>query len=93
MPDAIRIHVIVKGQVQGVYYRAGIREQALALGLTGWVRNLSNGNVEFEAQGAQEHLDSLLLWAQTGPPAAMVEGLSCNPCAAQPAEQDFAIVR
>ena len=93
MPDATRIHVIVKGQVQGVYYRAGIQEQALALGLTGWVRNLSNGNVEFEAQGAQEHLDSLLLWAQTGPPHAIVEGLSCNPCAAQPAEHDFAIVR
>ena len=93
MPATLRIHVIVKGQVQGVFYRAGIQDQALALGLTGWVRNLSNGNVEFEAQGAQEHLDSLLLWAQTGPPAAIVEGLSCNPCEAQPSECDFTIVR
>jgi acylphosphatase len=88
-----RIHVIVKGRVQGVYYRASTQEQAQALGLTGWVRNLANGDVEFEAQGSQDKLDSLLLWAQNGPARAQVTTLSCNHCTLQTGENAFNVVR
>lgn len=88
-----RIHVIVKGRVQGVYYRASAQEQAQAIGLTGWVRNLDDGNVELEAQGTQEQLDSLLLWAQRGPSRAEVENLLCNPCSIQNGETDFLVQR
>lgn len=87
-----RIHVVVKGKVQGVYYRASTQAQAQALGLTGWVRNLANGDVEFEAQGSQDKLDSLLLWAQKGPARAQVATLSCNPCTPVTGETDFNVV-
>ena len=84
-----RIHVIVKGRVQGVYYRSSTQDRAQALGISGWVRNLPNGDVEFEAQGGQEQLDSLLLWAQQGPARAQVEKLVCNPCPTQANEAGF----
>lgn len=88
-----RIHVIVKGRVQGVYYRASTQEQAETLGLTGWVRNMENGDVEFEAQGTQEQLDNLLLWAQKGPTRAQVTSVQCNPLELKTGETGFALLR
>ena len=75
MEKVKRAHAIVWGRVQGVYYRASTRDQALALQLTGWVRNLADGNVEFEAQGEADKVDSLLRWAEQGPPNARVSKL------------------
>lgn len=93
MPEQQRIHVIVKGQVQGVYFRASTQEQAEAIGITGWVRNLDNGDVEFEAQGEQERLDSLLLWARRGPTRARVEQLVCRDCTPVSGENGFGVRR
>ena len=47
------VHIVVCGQVQGVFFRASAQAQALELGLTGWVRNLSNGTVEVHAEEPQ----------------------------------------
>ena len=91
--DQRRIHVIVSGKVQGVYYRASTQEQAQALGLTGWVRNLANGDVEFEAQGRHEQLDSLLQWARRGPTRAQVQTVTSTPCAVRAGESTFDVVR
>ncbi len=66
-----RIRAIVSGRVQGVSYRASTTHKARALGLVGWVRNLSNGNVELEAEG--DHVDALIEWCKQGPPAAQVD--------------------
>jgi len=66
-----RIRVIVSGRVQGVSYRASTAKKAGQLGLVGWVRNLSNGDVEIEAEGAQ--VDALLEWCKQGPPHARVD--------------------
>ena len=93
MSEQKRIHVVVKGIVQGVFYRSSAQEKAQALNITGWVRNLQNGDVEMEAQGTQEQLDSLLLWAQSGPSPARVDSVSCNPCDAKHDEQDFLVLR
>jgi acylphosphatase len=66
------VNVLVKGRVQGVFYRQSTRETASALGLSGWVRNLRDGRVEIEASGPREQLVKLLAWCNEGPPHAMV---------------------
>jgi len=68
-----RVNVIVSGRVQGVYYRASTQEKAQSLNLSGWVRNLPDGNVEFEAEGSEEDVDALIMWAWSGPAAARVD--------------------
>lgn len=63
----------VRGRVQGVFYRASMREEARKLGLTGWVRNRTDGTVEALVQGDAAQIDALVAWARMGPPAAAVE--------------------
>lgn len=62
----------VTGRVQGVYFRASTREQALRLGLAGWARNLPDGSVDVLAAGDAEAVDALAAWLQRGPPQARV---------------------
>jgi len=68
-----RIHLIVKGRVQGVYYRASAQREAKRLGLTGWVVNRPDGSVEIVAEGEEDQVKDLLAWAQHGPATARVE--------------------
>ena len=70
-----RIHGVVHGQVQGVSYRWSMEQQATRLGVAGWVRNLPDGRVEFEAEGTSEAVAALLEWARTGPAYARVDRL------------------
>ena len=63
----------VSGNVQGVWFRAATREQALALHLRGFARNLVDGSVEVVATGDAGALDALAAWLQEGPPLARVE--------------------
>lgn len=63
---------VVSGRVQGVWFRASTREQAIALHLQGVARNLPDGNVEVLATGATPALDALEAWLQHGPPLARV---------------------
>lgn len=67
---------IVDGRVQGVFYRAGTREQASNLGLAGYAKNLPGGEVEVLAVGDVAALDALEQWLQRGPPAAKVASVS-----------------
>ncbi|GGY33199.1 acylphosphatase [Rhodanobacter panaciterrae] len=67
---------IVSGRVQGVFYRASTREQALRLGLVGHAKNRLDGSVEVLASGAANALDALERWLQHGPPAAKVDVVS-----------------
>ncbi|GAB3386824.1 acylphosphatase [Lysobacter fragariae] len=64
---------IVKGKVQGVWFRASTREQADALGLRGHARNLADGSVEVLAVGEPAAIDQLARWLQRGPPMARVD--------------------
>jgi acylphosphatase len=68
-----RVHVIVRGVVQGVGFRWATRRQAAGLGLAGYVRNRAGGAVEIIAEGSLEAVDRLLAWARHGPPGAVVE--------------------
>ncbi|GAA4308682.1 acylphosphatase [Compostibacter hankyongensis] len=80
-----RIHksIMVTGKVQGVYYRAATREQALALGVTGTVENRADGTVVLEAEGEAAAVDALIRWCRQGPPAAEVTGLTVTEGAVQ----------
>jgi acylphosphatase len=65
----------VSGKVQGVFYRASTREQALALGLTGYARNLPDGAVDVLACGDARAIEALERWLWQGPAAARVAGV------------------
>lgn len=64
---------VVSGGVQGVWFRASTRGQAVALGLRGHAVNLDTGDVEVVAAGAPDALETLARWLQVGPPLARVE--------------------
>ena len=66
-------NIIVTGLVQGVFFRAHIKEQAKKLGITGWVQNRSDGSVEVHAEGRADALQRLEEWCGHGPDAALVE--------------------
>jgi acylphosphatase len=71
----IRRRAIVHGRVQGVGFRYAAREHAHALGLTGLVRNRSDGTVEAEFQGAVAAVEQILDWLHQGPPDAHVSAV------------------
>jgi acylphosphatase len=73
MPTA---RFIVSGRVQGVFYRASCREQALSLNVVGHAENRFDGSVEVLASGSVEALDALERWLRRGPPAAQVDAVS-----------------
>jgi len=93
MGDNTRVNMIVEGTVQGVYFRASTREKALQLGLTGWVRNLTDGRVEFEAQGPAQAVEELVIWAKQGPEHARVTQAKRIDISTLPGEQSFQITR
>lgn len=68
-----RIHLVVRGRVQGVYFRASAQREARQLGLTGWVKNRNDGAVELVAEGEEDQVKDLLAWAQNGPATARVD--------------------
>lgn len=65
-------HLRISGRVQGVGYRDALRSEALARGVSGWVRNRRDGTVEAVAQGSADAIDALVAWARRGPPPARV---------------------
>ena len=73
MEEQGALEAIVKGRVQGVFFRRFVEEHAEQLQLNGYVRNLPDGDVEVMAEGAKEKLIKLLERLKTGPPASMVK--------------------
>jgi acylphosphatase len=74
----ICVRCMVAGRVQGVFFRASAREEALRLGLTGQARNLPDGRVEVLACGEPEAVKGLREWLRRGPPQAEVTGVACE---------------
>jgi acylphosphatase len=78
MASPARIHILVSGQVQGVYFRENTRKKAEELGISGWVRNMLDGRVEIMAEGNREKLEELARWAEQGPAFAKVDDLQTD---------------
>jgi len=70
-----KVHVIISGRVQGVWFRADTKQKAEQLGITGWVRNTFDGNVEAVFEGDEENIKEMLDWCHHGPPSAEVENV------------------
>ena len=71
----VRARLIIRGRVQGVFFRASLKQQAEALGIDGWVRNLDDGSVEASLEGLRSSVDAVIAWARVGPPGAAVESV------------------
>jgi len=70
--DLVRRRVVVCGRVQGVFFRDSMRERAQVRGVAGWVRNLPDGAVEAALEGSRAAVESVVRFAETGPPRASV---------------------
>lgn len=68
-------HVIVEGQVQGVFFRESTRREASRLDLFGWVRNVKDGTVEVMLAGPDSRVAAMLDWLRQGSPRSRVAGL------------------
>jgi acylphosphatase len=70
-----RALVVIRGSVQGVFFRAEARDRARSLDLAGWVRNAPDGTVEAAFEGAGDRVESMVEWCRRGPAGATVEGV------------------
>lgn len=68
-------HVVVKGRVQGVFFRDYTRKQAIQHNLTGWVRNLPDGSVEALFYGEEKMVSDILSWLKQGSPQSRVDSV------------------
>ena len=71
--EMVRAHVVVRGRVQGVWFRGSARNEAERLGLTGWVRNRPDGAVEAAFEGPRANVQQMVVWCHQGPRLAQVE--------------------
>ena len=65
-------HLLIKGKVQGVFYRVSARETAAKTGVKGWIRNSPKGDVEAVVTGSEEQLSEFISWCKKGPPRSKV---------------------
>ena len=68
-------HLIVSGRVQGVFFRANVKDKAVQLGLKGYAKNLENGDVEIVAEGNEGRIKELVDFIKKGPGIASVKGI------------------
>lgn len=73
MPEEVEAHLTVGGHVQGVFYRASLKQQADLRQVRGWVRNLPDGSVAAVLQGSRDAVEAVIAWARVGPRRAVVE--------------------
>jgi len=75
MAEKVRVHLIISGFVQGVFFRSNTQEKAKEIGIFGWVRNLGDGRVEAVFEGEKERVEKIIGWAKRGPERARVENV------------------
>lgn len=88
-----RIHITIFGDVQGVFFRAGVQGEARKLGVAGWARNVEDGSVEVMAEGEPQSLEKLLEWCMHGPSGASVSRCDYEWLACQDEFKGFEIIR
>lgn len=86
-----RIHVVIEGRVQGVFFRACTEEEATRLGLKGWVRNQADGTVAATIEGEAEKVTAMIRWLNQGSPQSTVTRVRVTEENPTHAEHDFTI--
>ena len=84
-------HILVKGKVQGVFFRKNTKQVAEALNIAGWIRNTEHGNVEIFAQANKDAIEKLIEWCRHGPPKADVEDIEIKQAAIDKGIKNFSI--
>jgi acylphosphatase len=84
-------HILVKGQVQGVFFRKNTKQVAEALNVDGWIKNTKEGNVEIFAQADKDAIEKLIAWCSQGPPRANVEDVEIKDAAIDKSINNFSI--
>jgi len=82
----IQVHLIISGRVQGVFYRYSTQREATRFGLTGWVKNLRNGDVEAVIEGEEGLVEEMIKWCWQGPPGARIQDIKIE---RKPSTGDF----
>ena len=90
--DKTGLHCFVSGRVQGVFFRSCTKEKAIELGLTGWVKNLTDGRVEAMIYGEKDKISIIKEWLQQGPNASKVEKINTSKEQFDPSYTSFKIV-
>lgn len=88
----VRVHVLIEGRVQGVFFRASTRDEAQARGLAGWVRNRADGRVEAVFEGDRQVVENMLAWCKKGPPYSYVDHVKIDWQPYQGDLMDFRVV-
>ena len=70
------VHLLISGKVQGVFFRATAKDVADEIGITGWVKNTEEGDVEIKATGNHDQLQKLIGWCKIGPKRAIVTNVA-----------------
>jgi acylphosphatase len=78
MSEGVARRLVIRGRVQGVWYREAMRQEAEALGVAGWVRNRLDGTVEAHVEGPSEAVEAMVRWARRGPEHAQVTDLEVH---------------
>ena len=78
MSDTLTRRLVIRGRVQGVFYRESMRQEALRLGIVGWVCNRLDGGVEAVVQGPPQAVEAIIAWCRLGPPDAHVASLQAH---------------
>ena len=78
MAESVRRHVVVRGRVQGVFFRDSLRERAETAGVAGWAKNRDDGAVEVVLEGSPGAVEEVLSFCESGPPRADVEDLDVS---------------
>ena len=73
-----RVHIMIHGLVQGVFFRSNARKVALDLGLKGYARNMPDGTVEVVAEGPEDKIKELIEFCKKGPETAEVSKVDVN---------------
>jgi len=89
--EAARLHAVITGRVQGVGFRFFVRRKANQLGLTGWVRNRTDGAVELVAEGNGQDLQEFVAKLHTGPQMSWVQDVVAEWQTAEDSFDDFLI--
>ena len=75
MTDKIKVHVIISGRVQGVFFRMETKKVADSFIVSGWVKNNRDGTVEAVFEGEKDAVDSVVKWCKKGPPLSKVSSV------------------